>query len=227
MTDQELNNNISRMVGLLKTASIMRPSRNDIDEYLGKWDELLIEREKDRETYENLLDWLDSDYITNENKSKILEFKANQYLWLLCDLAKCYEALGRYIDSESVLLEGVRNGSDGASVLLMLLYAEHMDELESYGKDVNQLLLQVFERVKSLDILSETVTKEICNGYYHGNALLFAAKAYIFVENDVTQSHSYLIRELEAEFPDEIKEAIENELKHYKKGFFGGYKYIE
>lgn len=224
MTDQEYNEATAKIITSLKLSGTAFRPLSSVKEAMGQWDELLKDREDDKQVYDDLLSNLTHEYVplTPENRAEIAELKRTLYPLLLCDLAKCYHTKGRFQDAETVLLEAKSLGSQGAEFLLFYLYGKWKENPKA-----SSLLSDVFDRVKNLDLFSQTVTEEINNEAYQCSVASILSLFYRVVDKNTDKAYQILARALEADWPDDMKQHIRQLMSHYKKTFFGGYKYVD
>ena len=131
MTNEEYNEKLSKLISTTTLNMQLGRPLSSVDEAMGNWDELLKDRESQKETCEGLFFDLEKGSIplTPENRLEIANLKRTLYPLLLCDLYKCYEQKERLQDAEAALLEARSLGSQGAEVLLFSLYARRLREL--------------------------------------------------------------------------------------------------
>lgn len=211
MIDQKLNERIPELVSFLTLSQITDTAL--IDEYLGEWDKLFERRIESKSTYDMLFS-LCNDVLTDENKAEIAKLRKNVYPSFLCGLAKCYMVKGQNNEAISILQEAMDIGSIGAQTLLGVVYFEMSDGQTSYNL------------LKSVNIISETVTKEVNNERFQAAAMFYLAIMHRIVANDVTKSYETLMQIINSDWSDDLKEGAKQEIGHYKKGFLCGLKYI-
>lgn len=224
MTDQEYNESVSKLITVLKARGTISRHLASVKEAMGQWDELLADWEDDKQTYDSLFSALSDNAasLSAKNQTQIRELKRTLYPLLLCDLAKCYHKKGRFQDAETALLEAKSLGSQGAEFLLFYIYGKWKG-----NPQISALVANAFERVKNLDLFSQTVTEEINNEAYQCSVASILSLFYRALDNNTEKAYQILSRALEADWPDNMKQHIRQLLSHYKKTLFGGYKYVE
>lgn len=230
MTVQEYNDNLSEFIALSEVSLLTAKAVEPLKEFDGKWDELLQNRESEKRNLDYLFSELthSSFPLASKNRVRIVKLKKTFYPLLLCGLAKCYLEKGRLKDAESVLLEARSLGSQGAEVLLFYLYGQALKQIAKGNEEASiQRLIDAFNRVKNIDILSETVTKEMNNELYQCNSLCRLSADYRLFDNDVYKSYQILVRALGTDWHDNYKEHIRGLLSHYRETSRGNYTYVE
>ena len=216
MIDQEFNESVDKQIALLQLSNIL--SVASVDEKLGKWDELLESRETSIKLFQNLFS-IAPDELTTENQEKISNLRLTEYPRELCSLSKCYIVKERYDDAIDLLQESIDLGSEGAKMLAGVAYLSRQ-KAEADFHNAARLLT-------SIDILSDAVNREVNNEYFQANALFGLSLFYRLFQHDNAKAYNCLSQIINTDWQDDLKVDAVDEIAHYKKGFFGGYKYIE
>ena len=230
MTDEEFNKELSTLITFTKAHMEISRPLSSVKEDMGQWDELLEDRESMKETCEGLFFDLEQGTtpLTPQNRLEIIQLKRTLYPLLLCDLYKCYERKGRFQDAEAVLLKAQSLDCLGAEVLLFSLYARHLDDMGKDRETAIPLLETAFRRVKKIDVFSEKIVEEINNEVFHAIALDILSDFYRIFDHDVGKSFDCLVKTLQLELPDNIRESIKVKLHHFRKDFRSGqFRYVE
>lgn len=216
MENEEYNLSIRKLIAHMKFAHIY--SGIEIDEELGNWDELLENREEKKETFDLLLSALDED-LSDDNKRAISELRKKEYPNLLCSLGKCYIAKERYSDAKHILHEALSYQFAGAKTLLGIAYFEGRENMSDIQDAFNFLIAE--------DALSEDARKHIDNDRFVVAAQHYLSAIYRIQKREINSSYNILLRVLESDISEEMKETTKEELSHYKKGFLGRLTYVE
>lgn len=222
MADLEYNKKLQSDIQMVILQMKLLPALT-VDEYTGKWEQLLENRGATKQLCDYFFS-LPNENLTEESQNKIAELRRDYYPTFLCSLGKCYIALERYPQAKEVLQEAMELGSLGGQALLGMAYAE------SVSSDAD--MQTAYSLLKNADSLSPTAEKEIANTRFQESALFALAILHRIVANDLTASYNCLIRIMEHDWTDEYwnqeyRNQASAELSHFKKGLFGGLKYIE
>ena len=216
MIDQEFNEKIAQLIAMVQFEGIF--SNVSIDEHLGKWDELLEDREGKKESFDTLFSFQD-DELTEDNRLAIADLRSEAYPQLLCQLGKCYIAKERYSDATTILQEAADLGFIGGQILLGIAYFN--------GRQNNSDVQRAFSLLNAGDILSEEATKQIDNVRFQASAQFYLAVMYRIVAKDTMASYNSLLRIINTDWDEDLKGGARQELSHFKKSLFGGLKYVE
>jgi Sel1 repeat. len=177
------------------------------------------------ESWHASLNWIKVIIDDNGNSQEHREIAISKYSHTLSGIGSCLYVLGRNAEATSPLELAIEEGEISAKVVLGLNYYKMMNEqnFEMLIRQAIPLLENVFDPGIALSNSSNLDQRIL----YMSHRLLEEAyrKGLGGVKPDPTKAYECLLH-LETQGLEDYREEVQSALSKYKKGIFGGYKYI-
>lgn len=232
MIDEEFNKNVQARIGI-EAVLTATDGMKTVDEYIGKWDELLEDREKSKRSCEKLLS-LPAEELTEETQEKLAEFRNTEYPIVLCRLGRCYMAQDRYAEAKEVLQEAADLGFRGAKMLLGLAYINDISAVDRTSSNAEiEAAWSNYKTAYSLlldaGVLSEGAERQVENAIYYKCIVSLLGALHRDVGKNLAASYdtyTYMLQYDWGEaFNDQYHAEAQEELSHFSKSIFGKLKY--